>query len=255
MIKNNLPQDTICQLLTDDTIPIPPVMPAELSHTILAPTVSTNTDLPSVVPVESTLNVPLGKRTREGARLTNLPHEEDPISKRHKQSVVEHLPPEVMVSEDTVSFMEAEPPVVLKPWIALNTSLNTSFLSTLKRKIISIIMHQPGITETKITTDFNVFRPSILKDLLDNLEIGGLVYTKTICYEKPSLFSNTSTIIYSRTNDPFQPSLCTKGGGNSFLSPHTISEKCYFAVPGVLSMLANTLTSDGTDYIDQYSNL
>jgi len=196
-----------------------------------------------------------GKRTREGARLTNLPLEEDAITKKQKISVLGHLPPEVMVAQDTISFLESQPPVVLRPWIALNTQINGSFLSTFKRKLIGLIIHQPGITERKISTDFSVFRPSILKELLDHLEREGLVYSKTIFYEKPSLFSNPANIIYTRLNDPFQSSLCTQLDGNTCLSPHTVSEKCYFAIPGVLGLLGNTLTPDGTDYIDQYSNL
>jgi hypothetical protein len=93
----------------------------------------------------------------------------------------------------------------IRPWTTVRGSINTPFLSQLRRKIYGVIMGAPGITEVRIypsKTDSHPFSlqetlavqipilgSAALKEVLQGMELDGVVFVRCLSHHEPSLFT------------------------------------------------------------------
>jgi len=116
------------------------------------------------------------------------------------------------------------------PWIKLDGKTNHSFFSNLKRTILDLILHNPGVYQKTVLSKINVFRPAIIISILDTFEVSGIVYSKWISYSKPSLFSTPEATMTYASNEAL-----------SFQDTTRNHEKCYFPTKNCLHMLEEML--------------
>jgi len=151
------------------------------------------------------------------------------------------------VKSQVIEFDEDARVTILQPWTYLDGELNVEFLSMLKRKIVKLIKLHPGILEAKLFTLLaNIFRISVFREVIHNLEVSGAIYSRIIVYTPPSLFS-----------DPDEPPLVFKVDPTDATTEETISslqkkygsvDRCYFPSITNLVDLEKTLPSSGKDW-------
>jgi len=238
---------------------IPETSPHEtIEPMVIQPTETTPNNDPKLDNSETAKKVQKKKRKLslpEVPRLTELSPIPDPSIEisPSQQSKPKRRRIEVHSTKESVNFLD-KPAIPLNPWIGLNGEINHSFLTSLQRKVAKVVVKSPGIYETAIYSQFNVFRPAVIKQLLQNLELGQIIYSKVVMSQKLSLFSDPDSTILCSLSNGTDGKLCEFESYDSVLGTQMgIVKKAYFPHVNYLFNLENTLTEDGKDFIDQYS--
>jgi hypothetical protein len=85
----------------------------------------------------------------------------------------------------TITVNPLENLVVFNPWTNLDGSMNLLFLRRLRAHLALSILDSPGISEELLLDQFELFRPSIARELLRMLVYDGIVIAKYSKYSTP----------------------------------------------------------------------
>jgi len=89
------------------------------------------------------------------------------------------------------------------PFLKLDGELNEEVLTPLKRKLFSLIVCSPGINEEKLREKVQVLNKCGLGILLSHLELDNFIFSRSVSYSPPSLFSTPNdTMVYPFVNLP-----------------------------------------------------
>eukprot|EP01102_Stenamoeba_stenopodia_P005078 TRINITY_DN15581_c0_g1_i1.p1 TRINITY_DN15581_c0_g1~~TRINITY_DN15581_c0_g1_i1.p1 ORF type:complete len:494 (-),score=97.28 TRINITY_DN15581_c0_g1_i1:58-1518(-) len=99
---------------------------------------------------------------------------------------------------------------VIRPWIKFPSGeVDRDLLKKFQFKVYSIVLSKPGIQEEALKSLIPLCTPHDVKELLLNLEEKGVIYSKTVAFEKPSLFSSPDRIELVTTTSVGGPHLQT----------------------------------------------
>lgn len=113
------------------------------------------------------------------------------IGSRNWTSIQPNLPKDdsnhrrVMLSASKNEDIEAIQTVPMLPWLAGDGSVNRLLLKSLLRRVIGIVMLNPGILEEHLVDQLHVLNPQTAKELLQMLEYDGHVIVKKLLRSQP----------------------------------------------------------------------
>jgi general transcription factor 3C polypeptide 1 len=77
--------------------------------------------------------------------------------------------------------------VPILPWLTPDGGTNSRMLKALSRRVMGMVMLNPGVTEDQLVEHLNVLNPQTARQLLEILELDGHVKVRTILQPSPAL--------------------------------------------------------------------
>ena len=87
----------------------------------------------------------------------------------------------------------ADRPVVVRPWLKPDGSLNEPFLWSLKEKLLTVIARCPGIFESVLSDQMQpALSPCHVLEVLEMMALDRLIYVRPVLVSEPSLFGSAA---------------------------------------------------------------
>ncbi|CAM6048916.1 unnamed protein product [Sphagnum compactum] len=93
----------------------------------------------------------------------------------------------VLIHVDKDANSEEAQSVPILPWLTPDGGTNSRMLKALSRRVMGMVMLNPGVTEDQLVEHLNVLNPQTARQLLEILELDGHVKVRTILQPSPAL--------------------------------------------------------------------
>ncbi|KAH9562911.1 hypothetical protein CY35_05G096600 [Sphagnum magellanicum] len=93
----------------------------------------------------------------------------------------------VLIHVDKDANSEEAQSVPILPWLTPDGGTNSRMLKALSRRVMGMVMLNPGVTEDQLVEHLDVLNPQTARQLLEILELDGHVKVRTILQPSPAL--------------------------------------------------------------------